>query len=97
MLRVGDKVKLRRNLIDNRMYDGILYIDTMGKFCRCQTKVIKEVVNEDFRISPAYRLVGDPNQFLYTEVMFSHITPMVLELTMQEIEEKYGCKVKVIR
>lgn len=65
--KVGDKVIIRSDLIENRLYGNIIFVSYMSKFKGEQ--IIKEVrKNEN-----GYTILADTRNFIWTDEMFEDI------------------------
>lgn len=66
MYKVGDRVIVKRDLEDGMCYDGVAYVKSMDKF-KSSVQIINGI--ESYGIYNAYYLVGDEEEYIFTDSM----------------------------
>ena len=64
MFKVGDKVKIRTDLVSNELYDSLVFTKEMMEFCGRKAEIVE--VDED----GDYRIDLDEESWIWTDAMF---------------------------
>ena len=85
--KVGDKVRVRKDLVVNNEYNGVLYISRMDKF-KDEKCVITNIRDQRYQINNFYWWTDEMLEPIYDDEKLLEYALEKLEMTKEELEDE---------